>query len=37
MTNEALDVSSLERALFRLEEGWERYQRDISDAQIRDG
>ena len=37
MTKESLDVSSLERALFRLEEGWERYQRDISDAQIRDG
>jgi nucleotidyltransferase substrate binding protein (TIGR01987 family) len=37
MTNEFLNVNSLERALFRLEEGWERYQRDISDAQIRDG
>ncbi len=37
MTNEFLDVSSLERTLFRLEEGWERYERDISDAQIRDG
>ncbi len=37
MTNESLNVNSLERALFRLEEGWERYQRDISDAQIRDG
>jgi nucleotidyltransferase substrate binding protein (TIGR01987 family) len=37
MTQKALDISSLERALFRLEEGWERYQRDISDAQIRDG
>jgi hypothetical protein len=37
MTKESLDVSSLERALFRLEEGWERYQRDISDALIRDG
>lgn len=37
MTNESFNVNSLERALFRLEEGWERYQRDTSDVQIRDG
>jgi nucleotidyltransferase substrate binding protein (TIGR01987 family) len=37
MTNESLNVNSLERELFRLEEGWERYQRDVSDGQIRDG
>jgi nucleotidyltransferase substrate binding protein (TIGR01987 family) len=37
MTNESLDVNPLARAILRLDEGWQRYQRDISDAQIRDG
>ena len=37
MTNDSLDVSPLARAILRLDEGWQRYQRDISDAQIRDG
>lgn len=31
------DISSLENAIERLREGLARYQRDISDAQIRDG
>jgi nucleotidyltransferase substrate binding protein (TIGR01987 family) len=34
---EALDVSPLDRATERLREGLERYYRDTSDAQIRDG
>ena len=33
----SLDISSLVRACDRLAEGLERYQRDISDTQIRDG
>lgn len=37
MSNEKLDLGPLERAIQRLEEGWERYQQDISDTQIRDG
>ncbi|MDR2991556.1 MAG: nucleotidyltransferase substrate binding protein [Burkholderiaceae bacterium] len=37
MTDEKLDLSSLERAIQRLSEGWARYQQDISDIQIRDG
>jgi nucleotidyltransferase substrate binding protein (TIGR01987 family) len=32
-----LDISSLEKAIVRLEEGLARYQRDVSDTQIRDG
>ena len=32
-----LDLSPLERALQRLDEGIARYERDISDTQIRDG
>ena len=32
-----LDISSLENAITRLTEGLARYQRDISDEQIRDG
>jgi len=32
-----LDISSLESAIHRLEEGLARYLRDVSDAQIRDG
>lgn len=31
------DLSSLDKAIIRLEEGLARYQRDISDTQIRDG
>jgi len=37
MTDHSLDLSPLERAIARLDEGWARYQRDISDTQIRDG
>jgi nucleotidyltransferase substrate binding protein (TIGR01987 family) len=33
----ALDISSFDKAIARLEEGLARYQRDISDIQIRDG
>jgi nucleotidyltransferase substrate binding protein (TIGR01987 family) len=32
-----LDISSLESAIDRLEEGLARYRKDVSDAQIRDG
>jgi nucleotidyltransferase substrate binding protein (TIGR01987 family) len=37
MTDDTIDISPLARAIQRLDEGWERYQRDISDTQIRDG
>ena len=37
MLESKLDLSPLERAIQRLDEGWQRYQQDISDAQIRDG
>lgn len=37
MTDERLDLGPLERAINRLNEGWSRYQQDISDTQIRDG
>ncbi len=37
MADEKLDLSPLERAIHRLSEGWERYQQDTSDLQIRDG
>ena len=37
MTDEKLDLSPLERAINRLDEGWTRYQQDVGDAQIRDG
>lgn len=37
MHQEKLDLSLFERAIQRLKEGWERYQQDISDTQIRDG
>jgi len=33
----SLDISSLLNALARLQEGWARYQQDITDIQIRDG
>ena len=32
-----IDLIPLERAINRLDEGWARYQRDVSDLQIRDG
>ncbi len=32
-----LDISALENAISRLKEGLERYKRDITDIQIRDG
>lgn len=32
-----LDISPLLNAIARLQEGWQRYQQDISDIQIRDG
>lgn len=37
MADEKLDLSPLERAIERLNEGWVRYQQDVSDMQIRDG
>jgi len=37
MTVEQLDISPLQRAVERLDEGWTRYQRDVTDEQIRDG
>lgn len=33
----SLDISPLQNALARLQEGWTRYQQDVSDIQIRDG
>jgi len=32
-----LDLSSFDRVINRLDEGWQRYQQDIADLQIRDG
>lgn len=37
MADVTLNLSPLFRAIERLDEGWTRYQRDISDTQIRDG
>nr|SPS05765.1 conserved protein of unknown function [Candidatus Nitrotoga fabula] len=37
MNSEQLNITPLERAIQRLEEGWARYQQDTSDLQIRDG
>ena len=37
MADEKLDLGPLERAIERLNEGWIRYQQDISDTQVRDG
>ena len=37
MSNDILDLTPLEKAVSRLREGWDRYQKDISDTQIRDG
>ena len=37
MTSQQLDFTSLRNALARLAEGYQRYQSDISDIQIRDG
>ncbi|EGY53094.1 nucleotidyltransferase substrate binding protein [Neisseria shayeganii] len=33
----SLNLQSLSNAITRLNEGWQRYQQDISDTQIRDG
>lgn len=33
----SLNLQSLSNAITRLDEGWQRYQQDISDTQIRDG
>ena len=33
----SLDLSPLLKAVNRLQEGWQRYQQDVSDTQIRDG
>lgn len=37
MSNIRLDLTPMERAITRLREGLERYQKDITDTQIRDG
>jgi nucleotidyltransferase substrate binding protein (TIGR01987 family) len=37
MADARLDIGSLEKAVDRLREGFDRYQRDITDTQIRDG
>lgn len=37
MADEKLDLSPLDRAIKRLSEGQTRYEKDISDTQIRDG
>ena len=37
MADEKLDLSPLDRAIDRFNQGLVRYQQDISDTQIRDG
>lgn len=37
MSEEKLDLTPLANAAARLQEGWTRYQKDVTDAQIRDG
>jgi len=37
MADARLDIRSLEKAVDRLQEGLDRYQRDTTDGQIRDG
>lgn len=37
MANEKPDLSAFEKAIQRLDEGFQRYQQDITDTQIRDG
>lgn len=37
MANEKPDLSPLDKAVQRLDEGLQRYEKDISDTQIRDG
>lgn len=37
MASVELDLTPLNKAITRLQEGWARYQLDTSDAQIRDG
>lgn len=37
MANEKPDLSAFEKAIQRLDEGFQRYEKDITDTQIRDG
>lgn len=37
MGHHMFDLGPLQRAIVRLREGWQRYQLDVSDEQIRDG
>jgi len=37
MSDTRLDISPLEKAIYRLQEGLARYELDITDTQIRDG
>lgn len=37
MASVELDLTPLSKAIARLQEGWARYQQDVSDTQIRDG
>jgi hypothetical protein len=37
MSHETLNISLLEKAITRLQEGLERYHEDLTDSQIRDG
>jgi nucleotidyltransferase substrate binding protein (TIGR01987 family) len=37
MANEKPDLSAFEKAIQRLDEGYQRYQHDTTDTQIRDG
>ena len=37
MSSIQLDLTPLDNAIARLDEGWTRYQRDVADIQIRDG
>ena len=37
MSSIQLDLTPLDNAITRLDAGWTRYQRDVSDIQIRDG
>ncbi len=34
---DTLNLQPLSKAIVRLDEGWQRYQQDVSDGQIRDG
>jgi len=37
MANEKPDISAFEKAIQRLDEGFQRYDKDVTDTQIRDG